>query len=202
MKYEEFYDFVVKVHSIAKIGLTYSKDPYAIDNYEELNRISKEMLEKFMEVKFDKPSMFTKEVYPTPNISVRTLIGNGKNQILLVREANTGFWSFPGGWAELYDSPKEAAYNEVVQETGVKPEITRLIGVLNRLPHKTDKPVPEYVIIFEGQVNDDDYSKHCHEITEVKFFDITNLPEMSKKLSKEELDMIFDAYKNNKVIFD
>ena len=202
MKYEEFYDFVVKVHSIAKIGLTYSKDPYAIDNYEELNRISKEMLEKFMEVKFDKPSMFTKEVYPTPNISVRTLIGNGKNQILLVREANTGFWSFPGGWAELYDSPKEAAYNEVVQETGVKPEITRLIGVLNRLPHKTDKPVPEYVIIFEGKVNNDDYSKHCHEITEVKFFDITNLPEMSKKLSKEELDMIFDAYKNNKVIFD
>ena len=202
MKYEEFYDFVVKVHSIAKIGLTYSKDPYAIDNYEELNKISKEMLEKFMEVKFDKPSMFTKEVYPTPNISVRTLIGNGKNQILLVREANTGFWSFPGGWAELYDSPKEAAYNEVVQETGVKPEIIRLIGVLNRLPHKTDKPVPEYVIIFEGKVNDNDYSKHCHEITEVKFFDINNLPEMSKKLSKEELDMIFDAYKNNKVIFD
>ena len=202
MKYEEFYDFVVKVHSIAKIGLTYSKDPYAIDNYKELNELSKEMLEKFMDVKFDKPSMFTKEVYPTPNISVRTLIGNGENQILLVREANTGFWSFPGGWAELYDSPKEAAYNEVVQETGVKPEITRLIGVINRLPHKSNKSVPEYVIIFEGTVSDNDYSKHCHEISEVKFFDIDNLPEMSKKLTHEELDMIFDAYKNNKVIFD
>ena len=183
MKYEEFYDFVVKVHSIAKIGLTYSKDPYAIDNYNELNKISTEMLEKFMDVKFDKPSMFTKEVYPTPNISVRTLIGNGKNQILLVREANTGFWSFPGGWAELYDSPKEAAYNEVVQETGVKPEITRLIGVIDRLPHKTQKNVPEYVIIFEGKVSDDDFSKHCHEISEVKFFDIENLPEMSRKLT-------------------
>ena len=202
MKFDEFYDFVVKVHSIAKIGLTYSTDPYAIDNYKELNEISKEMLEKFMDVKFDKPSMFTKEVYPTPNISVRTLIGNEKNQILLVREAITGFWSFPGGWAELYDSPKEAAYNEVVQETGVKPEIVRLIGVLNRLPHKTDKPVPEYVIIFEGKVSDNDYSKHCHEISDVKFFDIDNLPEMSKKLSKAELDMIFDAYKNKKVIFD
>ena len=202
MKYEEFYDFVVKVHAIAKIGLTYSKDPYAIDNYKELNELSKEMLEKFMDVKFDKPSMFTKEVYPTPNISVRTLIGNEKNQILLVREANTGFWSFPGGWAELYDSPKEAAYNEVVQETGIKPEIVRLIGVLNRLPHKTDKPVPEYVIIFEGKVSDNDYSRHCHEISDVKFFDIDNLPEMSKKLSKAELDMIFDAYKNKKVIFD
>ena len=201
MKYEEFYDFVVKVHSIAKIGLTYSKDPYAIDNYKELNEISKEMLEKFMDVKFDKPSMFTKEVYPTPNISVRTLIGNG-NKILLVKEANTGFWSFPGGWAELYDSPKTAAYNEVVQETGVKPEITRLIGVLDRLPHKSERPVPEYVIIFEGKVSEEDFSKHCHEISDVRFFDIDNLPEMSKKLSKAELDLIFDAYRNNKVIFD
>ena len=201
MKYEEFYDFVVKVHSIAKIGLTYSKDPYAIDNYRELNEISKEMLEKFMDVKFDKPSMFTKEVYPTPNISVRTLIGSG-NKILLVKEANTGFWSFPGGWAELYDSPKTAAYNEVVQETGVKPEITRLIGVLDRLPHKSERPVPEYVIIFEGKVSEEDFSKHCHEISDVRFFNIDNLPQMSKKLSKAELDLIFDAYRNNKVIFD
>jgi len=201
MKYEEFYDFVVKVHSIAKIGLTYSKDPYAIDNYTELNNISKEMLEKFMDVKFDKPSMFTKEVYPTPNISVRTLIGSD-NKVLLVREANTGLWSFPGGWAELYDSPKTAAFNEVKQETGVEPEIVRLIGVIDRTPHKSGHSVPEYVILFEGIIKDNDFSKHCHETTEVKFFDIDHLPEMSKKLSKEELDIIFDAYKNKKVIFD
>jgi NADH pyrophosphatase NudC (nudix superfamily) len=58
------------------------------------------------------------------------------------------------------------------------------------------------VIIFEGKVNDEDFSKHCHEISEVKFFDIDKLPEMSKKLTKDELDMIIDAYKNKKVIFD
>lgn len=201
MKYEEFYDFVVKVHSIAKIGLTYSKDPYAIDNYKELNELSREMLEKFMDVKFDKPSMFTKEVYPTPNISVRTLLGS-KNQLLLVREANSGLWSFPGGWCELYDSPKTSAFNEVWQETGVKPEITRLVGVLERTPHKTNQNVPEYVLIFEGTVKEHDFENHCHETTEVKFFDLDNLPEMSKKLSKEEINIIIDAYKNKKVIFD
>ena len=201
MEVKEFYDFVVKVHAIAKIGLTYSTDPYALDNYKELNELSKEMLEKWMDVKFDKPSMFTKEVYPTPNISVRTIVGCG-SKILLVREANTGLWSFPGGWAELFDSPKTAAYNEVMQETGVAPTITRLIGVLERTPHKTNKNVPEYVVIFEGKVESDDFSKHCHETTEVEYFDIDHLPEMSKKLSKEELDLIIDAYKNKKVIFD
>lgn len=201
MKFEEFYDFVVKVHSIAKIGMTYSKDPYAIDNYQQLNNLSKEMLEKFMDVKFDKPSMFTKEVYPTPNISVRTVVGKG-NQILLVREANSGLWSLPGGWCDLYDSPAESAFNEVIQETGAKPKITRLIGVLERTPHKSNQSVPEYVLIFEGVVESDDFSKHCYETTEVKYFDIDALPEMSKKLSKEELDQIIEAYKNKKVIFD
>lgn len=201
MKYEEFYDFVVKVHSIAKIGLTYSKDPYAIDNYNELSKLSREMLEKFMNVKFDKPSMFIKEVYPTPNISVRTLIYSGNN-ILLVREANSGLWSLPGGWCDLYDSPKVSAFNEVKQETGAEPVIERLIGVLERTPHKTNQNVPEYVLLFEGHVTSDDFSKHCYETTEVKYFDIDHLPEMSKKLSMEEINSIIDAHKNKKVIFD
>ncbi len=201
MKYEEFYDFVVKVHSIAKIGLTYSKDPYAIDNYNELNKLSREMLEKFMDVKFDKPSMFTKEVYPTPNISVRTLIYSGNN-ILLVREANSGLWSLPGGWCDLYDSPKMSAFNEVKQETGVEPVIERLVGVLERTPHKTNQNVPEYVLLFEGYVTSDDFSKHCYETTEVNYFDMDHLPEMSKKLSMEEINSILDAHKNKIVIFD
>ena len=174
MKYQEFYDFVVKVHSIAKIGLTYSKDPYALDNYNQLQEISREMLEKFMDVKFDKPSMFTKEVYPTPNISVRTLIFNEKQELLLVKEANTGLWSFPGGWADLYDSPSEAAFNEVSQEAGIEPKITRLVGVLDRTPHKSDKSVPDYVIVFEGSIDGKSFHEHTYETSDVAFFDIAS----------------------------
>lgn len=201
MKFDEFYDFVVKVHSIAKIGMTYSTDPYALDNYNELNKLSKEMLEHFMDVKFDKPSMFTKEVYPTPNISVRSVITKG-NKILLVREANSGLWSLPGGWCDLYESPSKSAFNEVCQECGVEPKITRLIGVLERTPHKSNQNVPEYLLVFEGTVSREDFSKHCFETTDVKYFDMDNLPEMSKKLSMEEIKSIFDAYKNKTVIFD
>ncbi len=201
MEFNEFYDFVVKVHSIAKIGLTYSTDPYAIDNYKQLSDMSRQMIENFMNVKFDKPSMFTKEVYPTPNISVRTLIIEN-DRILLVREANSGLWSIPGGWCDLYDSPSKSAFNEVSQETGVDPEITRLVGVLERTPHKSNQNVPEYVLIFEGKIVNKDFSKHCFETTEVKFFNLNNLPDMSKKLSKEEFDRIIDAYKKGIVIFD
>lgn len=201
MKYEEFYDFVVKVHSIAKIGMTYSKDPYAIDNYQQLNELSKEMLEKFMDVKFDKPSMFTKEVYPTPNISVRTLVEKD-GKILLVQEANSGLWSLPGGWCDLYDSPSKSALNEVNQETGADADIVRLIGVLERTPHKSNQSVPEYVLVFQAKAKSDDFSKHCYETLDVKYFDMDKLPEMSKKLTMDEINQILDAYKNKKVIFD
>lgn len=201
MDTNEFYDFIVKVQAISKIGLTYSTDPYAIDNYKELSELSSKMLENFMNVKFDKPSMFTKEVYPTPNVSCRTVIVRD-NKILLVREANSNLWSIPGGWCDLYDSPSKAAFNEVSQEAGIEPKMTRVIGILDRTPHKSNQNVPEYLVVFEGNIDGKEFHEHCHETTEVKFFDIDNLPEMSKKLSKEELDRIIKAYKNHETIFD
>ena len=202
MKYQEFYDFVLKVHSIAKIGLTFSKDPYAIDNYKELNELSKEMLEKFCDVKFDRPSMFERDIYPTPSISSRTIITNDNGEILLVREANSGLWSMPGGWADLYDSPSKAAFNEVSQEAGIEPKIVRLVALLERTPFKSSKNVPEYVMVFEGSIDHKKFHEHCHETTDVKFFPMNQLPEMSRKMSKDELDRIFEAYRNGTTIFD
>ena len=40
-------EFIKKVQSIAQIGLSFSTDPYAIDNYEELKKISIKMLQDY-----------------------------------------------------------------------------------------------------------------------------------------------------------
>lgn len=202
MEYKEFYDFVVKVHTIAHIGMVFSKDPYALENYKELNELSRKILENMMNVKFDRPSMFDRDIYPTPNMSVRTIISNDKNEVLLVRESNSNQWSFPGGWCDLYDSPSEAAFNEVTQEAGVDPKIVRLIGVLHRTPFKSNKNVPEYVLIFEGKIDGKKFHEHTHETNDVKFFPIDNLPEMSRKLSMNEIERAIKAFKNNETIFD
>ena len=202
MEYKEFYDFVVKVHTIAHIGMVFSKDPYAIDNYKELESLSKNMLENMMNVKFDRPSMFNRDIYPTPSMSVRTIISNDKNEVLLVRESNSNLWSFPGGWCDLYDSPSEAAFNEVTQEAGIDPKIVRLIGVLHRTPFKSNQNVPEYVLIFEGKIENQKFHEHTHETNDVRYFPIDKLPEMSRKLSMNEIERIIDAFKNNKTIFD
>lgn len=202
MDSKEIYDYIIKIQSIAKIGLVFSKDPYAITNYNEINRLSLEFLEKFMEVELDRPNYFKRDIYPTPSVSVRCAILNAtRDKILLVREVNSHTYSMPGGWADLYDTPSQTAINESSQEAGADVDIIRLVAALNRTPFKGDASVPEYVLVFEGKQKGE-LHEHEYETDDVGWFDINNLPQMSRKLSKAELDRILDAVVNNKVIFD
>lgn len=197
-----FYDFLIKVQSIAKIGLIYSKDPYALTNYQEINDLSTKMLEDFENVKFDRPNYFERDVYPTPNVSVRTIIfNNDRTEILMVREAVSHEYSLPGGWADLYDSPSTAAKNECLQEAGAEVEMVRLVGITDRTPFKRNASVPEYVIIFEGKITKM-HEDHEYETDDVQFFRIDNLPTISRKTSKEELMRFIDAARSGKTIFD
>ena len=148
-----FYDFLIKIQAISKIGLVFSKDPYALTNYQEINDLSTKYLEDFTNVKFDRPNYFERNIYPTPNVSVRTVIFNeDKTKVLLVREAAFGEYSLPGGWSDLYDSPSQTAINECKQEAGADIEIVRLVGIMNRTPFKQPTSVPEYVVIFEAKL--------------------------------------------------
>ena len=202
MDSKEFYDFLLKVQSISKIGLIYSKDPYAITNYKEINNLSTKFLEDFINVKFDRPNYFKRDIYPTPNVSVRTVILNKeKNKVLMVKEVNLQAYSLPGGWADLYDSPSTTAKNECMQEAGANIEIVRLVGITDRTPFKNPTSIPEYVIIFEARVIGE-LQEHEYETDDVGWFDVDNLPLISKKTSKEELNRFIKAAINGETIYD
>ena len=202
MDTKEFYDYILKIQSIAKIGLVFSKDPYAITNYQQINDLTVEMLEKFMEMEFHRPNYFSRDIYPTPSVSVRAVIlDKNKEKALFVRESNSGTYSFPGGWADLYDSPGQTAINESSQEAGADIEITRLVGVLNRTPFKTSVHVPEYLVVFEAKLKGE-LHEHEYETDDVEWFPLDSLPPLSRKVAKEEIARIIDAIKTNKTIFD
>ncbi len=181
-----FYDFLIKVQSIAKIGLEFSKDPYALENYHDINELTRKMLEQFMDVSFERPNYFSRKVYPTPNVSVRTVIFNEKNEVLMVQEKNDLKYSLPGGWADLYETPREAAIKECLQEAGAVVKIERLTGVFNRTPFKEPTSVPEYALIFKGKLVSLT-ANHHHETIDVRFFPIDALPPLSTKVSQQEV---------------
>lgn len=202
MDTKELYDYILKIQSIAKIGLVFSKDPYAITNYQQINDLTLEMMEELMEIEFHRPNYFSRDIYPTPSVSVRAIILNeNRDKLLMVREANSGTYSFPGGWADLYDSPAQTAINESTQEAGADIEVTRLVGVLNRTPFKTGVYVPEYLIVFEAKLKGKLHA-HEYETDDVRWFSLDELPIMSRKVGKEEIDRIIKAVKNNETIFD
>ncbi len=202
MDSKELYDYILKIQSIAKIGLVFSKDPYAITNYQQINDLTLEMLEKLMEMEFHRPNYFSRDIYPTPSVSVRAVILNEKRtKVLMVREANSGTYSFPGGWADFYDSAGQTAINESSQEAGADIELVRLVGVLNRTPFKTSVSTPEYLVVFEAKLKGE-LHEHEYETDDVAWFDLDNLPPLSRKVMREEIDRIINAIKENKTIFD
>ena len=202
METKELYDYILKIQSIAKIGLVFSKDPYAITNYQQINDLTLEMLEKLMEMEFHRPNYFSRDIYPTPSVSVRAVILNeNRSKVLMVREANSGTYSFPGGWADLYDSAGQTAINESSQEAGADIELVRLVGVLNRTPFKTSVSTPEYLVVFEAKLKGE-LHEHEYETDDVAWFDLDNLPPLSRKVMKEEINRIINAIKENEIIFD
>lgn len=200
-KNKEFYDFLIKVQAIAKTGLVYSTDPYALDNYHEINELTKKMLEKFQDVKFDRNNYFTKEVYPTPNISVRTVVFNKKGEVLMVREKVDGGYSLPGGWCDLYESSSETAKKEVLQEAGIKVDHLELVGFFHQIPFRENVSTPAFVVVYKAKPVCDT-KKHCYETTDVRFFNPNKLPKLSFKGTKHEIVKMIKAAKGNKVLFD
>ena len=158
--------------------------------------------EKLMEIEFHRPNYFSRDIYPTPSVSVRAVILNkNRDKVLMVRESNSGTYSFPGGWADLYDSAGQTAINESSQEADADIELVRLVGVLNRTPFKTSVSTPEYRVGFEAKLKGE-LHEHEYETDDVAWFDLDNLPPLSRKVMKEEIDRIINAIKENKTIFD
>lgn len=195
-------DFVGKVQAIASIGLKFSSDPYALENYQELYDLSQKMVESSIS-KSDDSVIYSTEKYPTPNISVRILCLNDENKLLMVQENSDGKWSIPGGWCDVYESLEENAVKECFQETGYLIKMERILAITFRDRHKPKRKTftSEYCVYFLGKIIGGGL-KNNHEINNIDFFDVNFLPELSTKISMQELEMAFKGMKTGQVQFE
>ena len=190
-------EFAVKVQQLAKIGLLYNKDPYALENYELLETVSREFLNEEMVKTPIVKNMFERDIYPTPNISVRVIVLNEKQELLMVREKQDGGWSVPGGWCEIFTDLKENAIKEVKEEAGVAIALGRLLAFFRRERYK-DYPtlVSEYVHYFIARYETGALQPN-HETSDVRFFAMSDLPALSRKNTIAELKQAWMVYEQN-----
>jgi len=58
-----------------------------------------------------------------------TIFDSKREKVLLTQRTDNGRWCLPGGHAESGESVTEACEREVLEETGLKVRVTRLVGV-------------------------------------------------------------------------
>lgn len=113
--------------------------------------------------------------YVTPKVAVGAVVGNERDEILLVQRADNGVWLYPTGWADVGYSPSEVAVKEVFEETGIEVEPVRLIAVLDglRLGFTT---VPLYSLVFSCRMVGGELRRHPLECMDVGWFAEGDLP--------------------------
>lgn len=63
------------------------------------------------------------------------VVRDDAGRLLLIRTADTGHYSIPGGIHEIGETISEAAVRDVVERTGVVVEVTGLVGVYSDPRH-------------------------------------------------------------------
>ena len=65
-----------------------------------------------------------------------TYVFDSERRVLLIRHADSGRWTNPGGMVEPFETPADAAVRETWEETGLVVELTRFIGVFGGADHR------------------------------------------------------------------
>lgn len=177
-----------RLTALAQNGLTYSKDIYDTERYEEVRTIAAEMLAagSGADAAYIGDLFAFETGHITPKVDVRGAVFRD-GRILLVRERSDGLWTLPGGWADPGESPGESVVREVYEESGYRTRAAKLLAVYDRDRHG-HPPLPHsvYKLYFRCELLDDiptprgQHSGASYvETDDVDFFPADALPALS-----------------------
>jgi ADP-ribose pyrophosphatase YjhB (NUDIX family)/predicted RNA-binding Zn-ribbon protein involved in translation (DUF1610 family) len=92
--------------------------------------------------------------YMNPRVIAAVIIEHGGRILLQQRamEPGAGYWTFPGGFLEIGETPGDGAVREAKEEVGLDVTLGRLHGVYTR------RHVGIVMVVYEGtSANDDAY---------------------------------------------
>ena len=129
-----------------------------------------------------------------------------EGKVLLQQRSDNGEWALHGGGMDLGEEYLDTITREVKEELGITPINPELLGIYSgeKMYHKYEKTSGDEVFVlshaficedYEGEINFED-----GEVTNLKWFDIDNLPENIFHLNKPVLDDVKKYIETRKTI--
>lgn len=191
-----------RIQALAQQGLSYTKDKYELDRYQQLRDLSVEIMEEYTEAGKEKiKELFCFEQgYQTPKNDVRGAI-LVEDDILLVHEKIDDKWAMPGGWCDIGLSIRENIKKECLEEAGALVTPTKLVAVLDWVSN-TEAPLPYaiYKTVMLCKYDGFRFQENT-ETLEARFFNRYDLPPLSEgRTNKFLIDLCFEARDNPEFI--
>ena len=202
----QWLEWAKRIQSISQAGLTFSKDIYDIERYEELRKISVEIMSEYTELEMDKiKDLFANETgYQTPKVDVRGVVFKNQ-QILMVKENIDDKWALPGGFCDIGLSPSENVVKEIKEESGFDVIPVRLIALLDKDKHPhPPEPYHYYKIFILCEIIGGEATIGI-ETNNIQFFAEHNLPQLSTNRNTEsQIKTLFEFLRNpeTETLFD
>ncbi|CAH2461848.1 MULTISPECIES: NUDIX hydrolase N-terminal domain-containing protein [Bacillus] len=173
-------DWVKQIQSIAQAGLTYSKDVYDLERFQQLRDISIAMMSHYTKTDWEVvENLFASETgYQTPKVDIRAVIFQNE-KLLFVKEKSDGKWALPGGWADIGYTPTEVAVKEVLEETGYKVDHFRLLAIFDKEKHQPSPSATHIYKVFIGCEIVGGEKKLSIETEDIDFFSENEIPDLS-----------------------
>jgi ADP-ribose pyrophosphatase YjhB (NUDIX family) len=170
--------------AVARTGMGFTQSLYEKERFDEVLKVASDIRAAAIE-EAEAEEMYEDWLdsvgegvagYVTPKCAVAAVVGNDKNEILLTQRADSGWWLYPVGWADVGYSPSEVAIKEVYEETGIEIEVVSLIAVIDGFRMGFSRH-PLYSILFHCNAIGGDLEGHPLETSAVGFFGRDNLPQ-------------------------
>ncbi|MBI2332787.1 MAG: NUDIX domain-containing protein [Chloroflexi bacterium] len=114
----------------------------------------------------------TRLTQPKFNAGVSSLIFDERGRVLLFKHTYRKFeWGIPGGALEYKEQPIEAVVREFHEETGMQIEVIRLLRIASA------REFPHLGVTYLCKITGGEF-KPSHEISEMKYFNLNDLPIM------------------------
>ena len=168
---------------IARTGLGFTESLYEKERFEEVLKVAADIRAGAIE-EAESDALFEEWLstvgqgvagYVTPKVAVAAVVGNDQGEVLLTQRADSGWWLYPVGWADVGYSPSEIAIKEVFEETGIECEINGMLAVLDGLRLGFAR-LPMYSIVFHATMIGGELKGHPLETSAVGFFGRDALP--------------------------